>query len=145
MNLSNTVNDWDLIVDCPKDRLLKVIEGYDCIEQESGDYPFASKYRIHIPSLRIDIIGGFAFYAEGEVVRLPTSHIQNRTWDGIKVSCLEIWYVAYYLMGRKEKSNLILGHLQTHKEIVDQHLIRDLLMKTGLNYEIREELSKLIQ
>jgi len=48
-------------------------------------------------------------------------------------------------MGRKEKSNLILAHLQTHKEIVDQHLIRDLLMKTGLNYEIREELSKLIQ
>ncbi|MDK8193300.1 hypothetical protein QP794_24740 [Paenibacillus sp. UMB7766-LJ446] len=144
-NLSNTVNDWDLIVDCPKDMLLKVIDGYDWIEQDSGDYPFASEYRIHIPSLRIDIIGGFAFYAEEEVVRLPTSHIQNRTWDGIKVSRPEIWYVAYYLMGREAKSNLILGHLQTHKEIVDQHVIRDLLMRNGLNYEIKEELSKLIQ
>lgn len=144
-NLSNTVNDWDLIVDCPKDMLLKVIDGYDWIEQDSGDYPFASEYRIHIPSLRIDIIGGFAFYAEGEVVCLPTSHIRNREWDGIKVSNPEIWYVAYYLMGREAKSNLILGHLQRHKEIVDQHVIRDLLMRNGLNYEIKEELSKLIQ
>ncbi|QOS78501.1 GNAT family N-acetyltransferase [Paenibacillus sp. JNUCC31] len=47
LNLSNTVNDWDLIVDCPKDMLLKVIDGYDWIEQDSGDYPFASEYRIH--------------------------------------------------------------------------------------------------
>jgi hypothetical protein len=139
------VNDWDLVVDCPKDRLLKVIEGYDCIEQESGDYPFASKYRIHIPSLKIDIIGGFAFYAAGVVVHLPTLHIRNREWDGIKVSSPEIWYLAYYLMERKEKSNLILGYLQTHREIVDEHLIKELLMKNGLNYEIREELRKLIQ
>ncbi|MGP0576863.1 hypothetical protein ACTP13_07580 [Paenibacillus peoriae] len=144
-NLTDLVNDWDLMVECPKDTLLKAIDGYDWIEQDSGDYPFASKYRIHITSLRIDIIGGFAFYAEGEVVHLPTSHIRNREWDGIKVSSPEIWYVAYYLMGREEKSNLILGYLKTHKEIVDKHLIRDILKKNGLNDEIREELSKLIQ
>lgn len=145
LNLTGVVNDWDLMVECPKGILLKAIDGYDWIELDGGDYPFASEYRIHITSLRIDIIGRFAFYTEGEVVHLPTSPIQNREWDGIKVSSPEIWYVAYYLMGREEKSKLILGYLETHKEIIDKHLIRDLLKKKGLNDEIREELSKLIQ
>lgn len=145
LGLTDAVNDWDLMVDCPKNILLKAIDGYDWLELQSGDYPFASKYRIHIASLRIDIIGGFAFHAGGELIHLPISHIGNRTWDGIKVSSPEIWYLAYHLMGREEKSNLILGHLQAYKDIVDKHLIRDLLRNNGLNSEIREELSKLIQ
>lgn len=69
----------------------------------------------------------------------------NRSWSGIKVSSPEIWYVAYHLMGRVEKSNLILNHLQAYRDIVDKHLIRDLLRNKGLKFEIREELSKLVQ
>ncbi|WP_152378927.1 hypothetical protein [Paenibacillus brasilensis] len=145
MNLTDVVNDWDIMVECPKDILLKAIDGYDWIELNSGDYPFASKYRIQITSLKIDIMGGFAFYTEGEVVQLPTLCIPHREWDGIKISSPEIWYVAYYLMSREEKSNLILGYLQAHKEIVDKDLIRDLLKHNGLNYKIREELGKLIR
>ncbi|MEK3786935.1 MULTISPECIES: hypothetical protein [Paenibacillus] len=145
LGLTDAVNDWDLIVDCPKNLLLKAIDGYDWIELESGDYPFASKYRIHITSLRIDIIGGFAFHTGSELIQLPVSHVVNRSWSGIKVSSPEIWYVAYHLMGRVEKSNLILNHLQAYRDIVDKHLIRNLLRNKGLNPEIREELSNLVQ
>ncbi|NEU26158.1 hypothetical protein G3M74_08515 [Paenibacillus polymyxa] len=77
LNLTDVVNDWDIMVECPKDILFKAIDGYDWIELNSGDYPFASKYRIQITSLKIDIMGGFAFYTEGEVVHLPTLCIRT--------------------------------------------------------------------
>ncbi|MEF2965859.1 hypothetical protein V3851_08465 [Paenibacillus sp. M1] len=143
LNLIGSVNDWDITVECPKDKLVKAINGYDWEEQRSGDYPFASQYRLSIGSHNIDFIGSFAFYAEDEVLKLPVSVYGN--WDGINLSSPEIWYIAYFLMGRKEKARLILSYLKENKVKVNELLIRDLLKKDSLNNEIRQEFKLLIQ
>lgn len=42
LGLVDSVNDWDLTVECTKDNLIKAIDGYDWVEHRSGDYPFAN-------------------------------------------------------------------------------------------------------
>ena len=39
LGLVDSVNDWDLMVDCPKFKLIEAIAGYEWIEKESGDKP----------------------------------------------------------------------------------------------------------
>lgn len=62
-------NDWDIMVDCPKDKLIKAIGGYEWKERRTGDFPFASKYRLSVASLKIDFIGYFAIHAEDKTER----------------------------------------------------------------------------
>ncbi|WP_342555618.1 hypothetical protein [Paenibacillus sp. FSL R7-0652] len=145
LNLAQSVNDWDLMVDCPKSTFIEAIDGYEWTEQESGDGLFASEYRIEIRSCNVDVIGGFAFRVEANILKLPLSHIPDRTWHGMNISSPELWYTAYHMMGRKEKSDLILEYLQTNNEIVNQHLLNSLLDNGNLTYEIRQGLSTLLK
>lgn len=142
LKLIDSVNDWDITVECSKDTLTEAIQGYDWVEQKSGDYPFASQFRLSVDFPRIDFIGRFALYSEEEVISLPVSILEE--WDGIKLSSLEVWYAAYFLMGRKEKASMLLTYLKSNKDKVNIHLINDLLMKDGLNNELRQGLTLLI-
>ncbi|GGH60369.1 hypothetical protein [Paenibacillus silvae] len=145
LNLAESVNDWDLMVDCPKSTFIEAIDAYEWVEKESGDLPFASEYRIGIDSLDVDVIGGFAFHVEGKILKLPLSHVPDRTWQGMNISSPELWYVAYHIMGRLEKAELILTYLQTNHEIVDQHLVKNLLENDNLTDEIQRGLNTLIE
>ncbi|CAI6036166.1 hypothetical protein PAECIP112173_00827 [Paenibacillus sp. JJ-100] len=144
-NLVGSINDWDLMVDCPKSKFIEAIAGYDWIDKESGDKPFASEYRMEIESLHVDVIGGFAFEVDGKRLELPISHIPNVQWHGMNVSSPEIWYVAYQMMGRKEKADLILLYLQKQSEVINVDVIKDLLANDYVTYEIREGLNTLIK
>lgn len=145
LGLVDSVNDWDLMLDCPKSKLIEAVAGYEWIEKESGDKPFASEYRMEIESLNVDVIGGFAFDVDGRRLELPISPIPNVKWHGMHVSSPEVWYVAYHMMGRHEKANLILAFLQTSNEVVNQDLIESLLANDNLTDEIRKGLSMLIE
>lgn len=142
LGLIDSVNDWDITVDCKKDTLIHAISGYDWIDQRTGDYPFASQFRLSIHTHKIDFIGGFACYSNDTIIKLPVSYFLEI--QGIKLSNPEIWYVAYDLMGRKEKSNLIMKYLTTNKDKTNKYLIKQLLMQDGLNKEIRQELLSLM-
>lgn len=63
LGLTDSIHDWDITVECPKDTLIKAIRGYDWVDQRSGDSPFASEYRLSINALHIDFIGNFACYS----------------------------------------------------------------------------------
>lgn len=141
LKLVDAVNDWDLTVDCAKETLIEAIQDYDWAEQKSGDPPFASQYRIKIDSLNIEFIGYFALHTDHGVLRLPVSHLG--TWDGIPLSSPEIWYVAYYLMNRKTKANLLLNYLKENRSTVNAALIRQLINTKMLNDELAQELGSL--
>ncbi|SCY79604.1 hypothetical protein SAMN05720606_109176 [Paenibacillus polysaccharolyticus] len=145
LGLVDSVNDWDLMVDCPKFKFIEVIAGYEWIEKESGDKPFASEYRMEVESLNVDVIGGFAFDVDGRRLELPISPIRNVKWHGMHVSSPEVWYVAYQMMGRHEKADLILDYLQTSNEYVNQDLIKSLLANDILTYGIRKGLNTLLE
>ncbi len=130
LGICDSVNDWDITVDCSKDKLISAISGYDWAEKKSGDYPFASQYRISIDSLIIDFIGYFAFQYKEEVINIPIYPCEK--WGSINVSSPEVWYVAYYLMGRKEKADLILNYLKSNKKKINKDFIEDLVKQKGL-------------
>ncbi|MGQ8874412.1 hypothetical protein [Paenibacillus sp. TSA_86.1] len=145
LGLVDSVNDWDVMVDCPKSKFIEAIAAYDWIEKESGDKPFASEYRLEIKSLDVDVIGGFAFDVDGRRLELPLCPIPNVKWHGMNVSSPEVWYVAYHMMGRPEKADLIMEYLQTSNTYVNRDLIKSLLASENLTYEIREGLNTLVE
>ncbi len=142
LNLVESINDWDITVNCPKQELMKVLHGYECLELESGDYPFASQYRMSIETHHIDFIGGFALYAEKGILHLPLERMGE--WDGIQMASPEVWYVAYYLMGRQSKADLLLHYLQNNACKINYSLIEDLLNSTSLGHELRQSLISLV-
>lgn len=139
LGLVEQVNDWDLLVECPKDKLLKVIQGYSCQEQKSGDGLFASEYRIQVVPLSIDFIGYFALRSTKGIVRLPLEQEKWNTWHGIPLSTPETWYVAYKMMGREPKAELVYNYLKhtdrnqemimafVRNEMLDESIKNDLL------------------
>lgn len=141
--LIDTVNDWDIAVECPKEKLIEAIHDFDWKEEGSGDYPFASRYRISISSMKIDFIGYFALFSDKGVIRLPVRNIG--TWDGINISSPEIWYVAYSLMKRERKAKLILEHLRNNNECTHSEILEELINNAELCEEIRQNLIPLIQ
>ncbi|MGZ7440439.1 hypothetical protein ACLD72_002520 [Paenibacillus sp. TH7-28] len=72
------------------------------------------------------------------MLQLPVSHLG--TWDGIPISSPEIWYVAYYLMNRTTKANLLLNYLKENKDKANAALIRELINTKMLNDELEQEL-----
>lgn len=142
LNLVESINDWDITVDCSKEELLKALNGHDCLELESGDYPFASQYRLSVETQHIDFIGGFALHAEKGILQLPLERLGE--WNGIHMASPEVWYVAYYLMGRQSKADLLLHYLQNNACTINYSLIEDLLKSTSLGHELRQSLISLV-
>ncbi len=142
MGLVQVVNDWDLSVECKKEELLQALHGLDWEELGCGTAPFASGYRISIPSLNADVIGNFAMQTELGKVELPVR--VGWEWEGIPVSAPEVWFVAYSLMGREEKAALILEHLKRHPERIHAGLVEALLESPALPALERQELEGLL-
>jgi hypothetical protein len=114
LGLVDKVNDWDIVVECPMIKLTEVLDDLPWTELKSGEYPYASKFRIQIPTLHIDFIGSLALQNTKGIVKFP---IENAAiWQGVQVSHPEIWCVAYRMMGRKQIRSLIkLSEKQSYK------------------------------
>ncbi|CAM4048839.1 hypothetical protein COLU111180_20815 [Cohnella lubricantis] len=142
LNLIHEVNDWDLMVECPKSTLIEAIQDLDWAELPTGGHPFASPYRISIESLQIDFIGHFALHTESDIFHLPIASFA--IWDGIRLSSPEVWYIAYSLMGRTAKANLLQDYLKSNRTRVNTALIEHMLQTQGFTDELRATLSSFI-
>lgn len=152
LGLVEQVNDWDLLVECSKEKLLKVIEGYSWQEQSSGDGLFASEYRIQVVPISIDFIGYFALRSTKGIVKLPIDKghgegKRNRegykgSWQGIPLSTPETWYVAYKMMGRESKAELLYNYLK-HTDR-DEESIMKLVRNEMMEESIKECLLHLL-
>jgi hypothetical protein len=152
LGLVEQVNDWDLLVECPKEKLLRVIHEYSWQEQSSGDGLFASEYRIQVVPLSIDFIGYFALRSTKGIVKLPLEKgdgegKENRnghsgSWHGIPLSAPETWYVAYTMMGRESKAELLYNYLKDTNR--NEELIRKLVRNEMMEESIKENLLQLL-
>ena len=59
---------------------------------------------------KIEIIVGFAIRSGENAVRIPT--LVTGHWNGIAIGSPTAWAVAYWLLGREAKAELLLGHLR---------------------------------
>ncbi|WP_282938252.1 hypothetical protein [Paenibacillus sp. RC67] len=114
LGLTEQVRDWDITTDAPIEAVVNALQGIHWTQALSGDYPFASSYRISIlhNTLPIDLIGSFAIYSEAGLCRLP-SH-SAAVWEQIPMGSPEIWAVAYSLMNRQDKAFKLFAYLQAH-------------------------------
>ncbi len=127
LGLIHTVNDWDITTDSPLDNVKNALQNFRWEHAPSGDYPFASEFRLSILDDRrnIDLIGHFSIISDAGVCHLPV--VPAFVWNGVKVGSPEVWYLAYLLMGREDKSALLERYLKTDK--VDKEIIRMLMSK----------------
>lgn len=127
LGLTDQVRDWDLTTDAPIEAVTDALQGIAWTRAVSGDYPFASSYRLSIPSdmLPIDLIGGFAIHSETGLCRLPS--YSSGVWEQIRMGSPEVWAVAYSLMNREEKAQKLLAYLQKHG--ANQEQLRKLLQE----------------
>ncbi|HLO04104.1 MAG TPA: hypothetical protein VK191_13420 [Symbiobacteriaceae bacterium] len=76
---------------------------------QTGDGFYATTARLAIEPA-IDLMVRFAIRTESGIVHLPT--IVSRTWEGMPVGSPEVWAVAYRLMRRPVKPDLLSGWLR---------------------------------
>jgi hypothetical protein len=121
LGLSEEVRDLDFTTDAPLCEVEQALTSFDWHRAVHGDPPFASQYRLTVETTgpQIDLMGLFAIEAEDGICRLPT--IQCGVWNGLPVGSPEVWAVAYRLMKRHAKADLLSEYLRnhsTHKEVV---------------------------
>ncbi len=111
LGLVKDVRDWDLTTDAEWETVEPLLKGLS-YEVKPPTELFPSKYLcvIKIENTSIDLIGGFAIRTSSEVFNVPTLVIKE--WEEVPVGSPAVWAKAYSLMGRFEKSNLLLEYLK---------------------------------
>ncbi|KMY54066.1 hypothetical protein AC623_08880 [Bacillus sp. FJAT-27231] len=126
LGLTDTIRDWDMTTDAPKELVLGVLDSLHVEEIESGVFPFASHYKllVHQNNPQVEVIGHFSIVTEKGICNLPILPFRN--WKGIQVASPEVWYTAYALMGRTAKANILWSFLNSNgaNRVAIQTLLR---------------------
>lgn len=111
--LVEQVHDWDLTTDAAPERVAESLTGLR-YEDRTGNHGFETKARlvVHLDGQEIDVICRFAIRTEAGVAHLPT-YVTGQ-YQGLPLGAVEVWAAAYWLMGRTQKAELALGHLEAH-------------------------------
>ena len=107
LGMIDRVRDWDLTTEASFAEVMSVLGQFEHTASPSGDFPFASSYRIAFRHAQpeIDLFGNFSIQTESGLCRLPA--IPTFCWEGVHVGSPEVWFVAYSLMKRLEKAQFL--------------------------------------
>ncbi len=118
--LVGQVRDWDLLVDADLAQVERALSDahlpWTDAADSSGRYATTARLLLNIDSIEIDLMVGFAIWPDGASrsdlpVRIPS--LPAGIWQGIPLGSLEAWLVAYRLMKRPEKPDLIASFLKS--------------------------------
>lgn len=142
LGLTDNVNDWDIMTDAPKEQILKALQPFTIKETTGAEYPFGTEYKlaIHENDPQVEILGNFAIFSDQYLCKMPTW--ATATWQGVQVSAPEVWFVAYSLMERTSKADLLLDYLKSQP--ANREVIK-LLMKQPLPQFIAQQLEVIMQ
>lgn len=87
----------------------------------------------------VDLIGGFAIRTASGICQLPA--LQGGTWEGVPTASPEVWLVAYRLLNRHDRADLLAGYLRQHGAAPDC-VAR--MLREPLPGEVRRELESLL-
>jgi len=106
--LAEHVRDWDVNVDVGHDVIDPLFA--DLAPVHFGASGVHADSKLQLFDATVEIIVQMAFTTERGIVRIPT--LPSSTWRGVPVGSREAWAVAYALLGRAEKSELLFGALE---------------------------------
>lgn len=129
LGLADTIRDWDLTTDAPYPRVVAALAGEPFAEH--GEDALHADRKVVLAGGAIEVIVGFAYHVPGGVVRIPT--LVGGRLEGVPLGSPECWAVAYALLGRPRKSEVLFDHLATRgadpaavRRLLDQPLPADL-------------------
>ncbi|MGE5673726.1 MAG: hypothetical protein ACM3XM_07540 [Mycobacterium leprae] len=139
LGLVSEVHDWDLTTDSPLPVVAAALGDLPWVRAAHGEQRYATDYRlaIAVAGVSIDLMGSFAIRTEAGVCHLPT--IPVSTWEGVPVGSPEVWAVAYRLMGRSPKADLLSAYLRQRG--ADRQVVARLLQEP-LPADVREEVAR---
>jgi hypothetical protein len=110
LGLADQVRDWDLTTDSALDAVQAALAGENF--ELHGHDELHADHKLVLDGGSIEVIVRMAFHVDGGVARIPT--IVSGRWREIPVGSPEAWAVAYCLLGRGAKADLLFTHLATH-------------------------------
>lgn len=108
LGLAREAHDWDLTTDAPRERLETLLS--DLRPAHVGSGGIHADQKLVFEASKTECIIGFAFHVGGAVVRVPT-RVTGR-WKDVPIGSPEAWAIAYTLLGRAPKADLLFAHLQ---------------------------------
>lgn len=134
-------HDWDLTTDAAPEAVAAGLGDLPWQDRTSRDGRFATACRfvVQVDGEEIDLMSRFAIPTEAGVCSIPTR--VDDQWQGVPLGSLEAWAVAYRLMGRHAKADMVLRHLA--QAGAEAEVIRSLLAQP-LPATLRAELARLL-
>ena len=136
LGLAEVAHDWDLTTDAPLDRVRAALDAMD--HEAMGPANLHADHKLIVDDGKIEIIVGFAIRSGENTVRIPT--LVTGHWNGLAIGSPAAWAVAYWLLGREAKAELLLGHLT--REGAEPRAL-GLLQSQPLPDVLRDRLSRL--
>jgi hypothetical protein len=137
LGLIAEVRDWDLTTEASLEQVQRALAAFPLDFPEHAGGRYATGYRIAICAggVDIDLMGTFAVRTAAGVCHLPT--LTCGMWQGVPVGSPEVWAVAYRLMERHPKADLLSEYLRARGARADA--VRRLLaepLPPGLRAEV---------
>jgi len=107
LGLTDTVRDWDLTTEAPPEQVKAALGALPWHQAPTGGQTYATECRLNVTpdGADIDLMVRFAIRCEGGVVHFPT--VVTGALEGLPVGSPEVWAVAYRLMGRQPKADIL--------------------------------------
>lgn len=113
LGLIGTVNDWDLVADAQPAAVEAALDElslrYSRAEQ-SGVFRTQALFTIDAGDHQIDVLVRFALQGPNGVIDIPAR--LGHWWRGLQMAEPEDWYLAYRLMGRQARAELLENYPQ---------------------------------
>jgi hypothetical protein len=108
LGLVDHVRDWDLTTDAELESIHRMFDGV--AYERCGPSGVHADNKLRLAGGTVELIVRMAFHSPAGICRIPTLRIG--TWRGVPLGSPEAWAVAYSLLGRWEKAELLFSHLR---------------------------------
>ncbi len=105
--LADHARDWDVTVDADRDQVEPLFA--DLAPRFVGSSGVHADSKLILHDGVVELILRFAFVVPGGIVRVPT--LVDGAWRGIPLGALEAWAVAYALLERPVRADLVFARL----------------------------------
>ena len=113
LGLADDVHDWDLTTDASVDEVRRALDGLEYEWCGPSGIHTDHKARAFGGAVELIVRMGLRAPARDEI-RIPT--IETGRWNGIPLGSPAAWAVAYALMERDAKAEMLFSHLAEHPD-----------------------------
>lgn len=110
LGLVDRVNDWDLVTDAEPRVVQQVLDDLQLRysrAEPSGVFGTEALFKVSAPDHEIDVLVRFALHSPRGVVPIPAE--AGSTWRGLTMARAEEWSIAYRLLGRHARADMLEG------------------------------------